>query len=529
MDNGRSDRQPAPLAQDVADESSGSVAAWLAVLRQHLSTAVDHQEGIALVDVQGLLLDHNRRLPELLGYSEDRDLRQRSMADLVRRSSRETAGGLAAAGSRAVHELSIPVYEVTVPGTPERVLLVRSAPLFIQPQQQWGRLWVLTDITHERQLQEHHAHSEKARVNVQLAGGVAHEINNALTSVLGNLELSRLLDETSRRQHPQPATPGPLVDYLRAAEEGARRIHRLVRDLLEFGNRPQAVLRPGSVQAALQRVYETLQQEAVPGVQLQLDPGGPLWQCRFDESALQQALLMLCRSACRDLQRSGGSLLLAAANHTDPADGSQWVRLSVTDRSERELSQGRRTGYHGAAAVDMYGGTLALSVAMVNVVIQEMRGLLEVVQQPPDSREVRLLLPRSDRLPADAGRGQTAPLRVLVVDDDATILNVCGNMLTLCGHQVRCAASGQEALSILQSGNPFDVILLDEAMPGMSGQETLTELRHRQIRTPVIIFTGRPVEEQFFSAAGDPTGFLPKPFRMQDLKNCLEPFARRTP
>ncbi len=510
-----------PNLSDSTDD--GQLEAAFAMLYTQLNSELPgRRDGAVVADASGQIVFSNIAALRLLGLPDDQEVRGRILADLLRSCAGDRTTLVPAAENADLHEYSIPVFELRVRGAVERLLLVRSAPFILKTGCPFYFLWAFTDITNERRLRDHYAHSEKIRINAQLAGGVAHEINNALTSVLGNIELTKLLCTANQ---PNSDESHPVQKHLLAAEDGARRIHRLVRDLIEFGSRPQTVLRPGNLIPLLNRVISGLQKNAIVDVRLQMDSGTQLWITHYDEAALYHAMLSLGNSICRDLGANGGTVDISITNYKESSDNTEWVRISVIDRTDRELNQHSSSGYHSAAAIDIYGGTLALSVAMVNAVVHEMKGRLHVISRPPDGREICMLLPRFETHSRSAQDRQGRSLRILVVDDDQTILSVCRNMLELFGHRVSSALSGLDALMLLEASTNFDVILLDESMPGLSGHETLMEMRKRKIDIPVIVIAGRPIDHQFDTPAElsiEPAGFLQKPFRLQDLKDMLE-------
>ncbi len=120
-------------------------------------------------------------------------------------------------------------------------------------------------------------------------------------------------------------------------------------------------------------------------------------------------------------------------------------------------------------------------------------------------------------------------MKVLVVDDDEMVRSVCSGMLRLLEHEVVTAAGGSEAIGkIVEETSQFNVILLDDAMPQMSGRETLAQLFALGIRIPVIFCTGKLVtpEELAETPQGEPTPGQPvvvlsKPFNLQGLQSAL--------
>ena len=143
------------------------------------------------------------------------------------------------------------------------------------------------------------------------------------------------------------------------------------------------------------------------------------------------------------------------------------------------------------------GKGTGLGLSMVHGLAAQSGGALRLASQPGAGTTAELWLPRAQvpaaRAPAAPGR--TAPevqrsCAVLVVDDDALIGAATGEMLKDLGHQVIEASSGSKALEILRAGTPVDVVVSDEAMPGMKGTELAVEIRASWPDLPVILATG---------------------------------------
>ncbi len=116
-----------------------------------------------------------------------------------------------------------------------------------------------------------------------------------------------------------------------------------------------------------------------------------------------------------------------------------------------------------------------------------------------------------------------APLRILVVDDDVLIQMATSDMVLDLGHEPLEASSGQEALEILRSGNRIDLLITDQAMPGMTGIELVRTIRGFMPDLPVLLATGYgelPETPEFEIAR------LNKPFRLEELAQRLEALAR---
>ena len=115
-------------------------------------------------------------------------------------------------------------------------------------------------------------------------------------------------------------------------------------------------------------------------------------------------------------------------------------------------------------------------------------------------------------------------MKVLIVDDDEMVRTVCTGMLKLLQHDVVAVNGGEAAIRTLQSsGTEFDLILLDELMPGMSGPQTMQQMAYLGISVPIVLCSGREmtVEEFIGSDKIRPNAMLTKPFTIQRLQEAL--------
>lgn len=115
-------------------------------------------------------------------------------------------------------------------------------------------------------------------------------------------------------------------------------------------------------------------------------------------------------------------------------------------------------------------------------------------------------------------------MKVLIVDDDDMVRTVCSGMLTLLKHEVVAVDGGEAAIHVLRASEAtFDLILLDEFMPGMSGSQTMQQLRYLGIKVPIILCSGREMSVEGFTGADElrPHAVLGKPFTIQRLQTAI--------
>lgn len=115
-------------------------------------------------------------------------------------------------------------------------------------------------------------------------------------------------------------------------------------------------------------------------------------------------------------------------------------------------------------------------------------------------------------------------MKILIVDDDEMVRTVCSGMLRILQHDVVAVDSGEKAIQTLQSADvPFDLIFLDEIMPGLSGPQTMQQLAYLGIRVPIILCSGRELAVEEFTGEKElrPRALLGKPFTMQRLQAAI--------
>jgi PAS domain S-box-containing protein len=374
-----------------------------------------------------------------------------------------------------------------------------------------GGLGVSTDVTERRRMEKQLAQAERLASVGMLAAGVAHEINNPLSYVIGNLELlARELE-----------SGGPsLVAALRDALDGAGRVRSIVRDLKVFSRvqeqHARAVDLRGPIEAAAAMAKNEIRHRAK--LVLDLDPVSPVWA---DEGRLGQLFLNLLINAAHALPEG-------AAHRNEirvvlrPAGGER-VSIEVKDSGEGIPSELLPRIFDPFVSTKPAGVGTGLGLSICHSIVTDLGGRIEVESAVGEGTTFRVVLPVSTRAagatsesrPASLGSAEpTARARVLVVDDERLILKVIAALLDD-QHDVVCEARADAALARVQRGEVYDAILCDLMMPEMSGMdfyERLLEVSPKQARSMVFMtggaFTARARE--FLSRVQGRT--LEKPF-----------------
>ncbi|WAJ27812.1 PAS domain-containing protein [Antarcticirhabdus aurantiaca] len=361
-----------------------------------------------------------------------------------------------------------------------------------------GTYQFVTDVTdrlrREAQLVEAQValrQSQKMEAIGQLTGGVAHDFNNLLMAVLGNLDLLRkhLGDD------PRAAR---LID---GALKGAQRGAALTQRLLAFARRQELVVEPRNLSELLGGMRELLEQSLGGSIELRLDlpPAAPI--AMVDANQLELAVLNLAVNA-RDAMPNGGELVIEV--EPAPADGDlvpgDYVRLTVSDTGQGMDADTLKKATEPFFSTKGVGKGTGLGLSMVHGLAVQLQGALRLTSEPGRGTRAELWLPSAGNgvaasetaACAPKAEGPQAPIRarILAVDDDMLIAMSTLDMLEDLGHEVVEANSGPQALEILRSDGPFDLMITDFAMPRMNGAELAEAALALYPGMPILIATG---------------------------------------
>jgi signal transduction histidine kinase len=348
----------------------------------------------------------------------------------------------------------------------------------------------------------------------RIAGGVAHDFNNMLTVMQGNVELLR------RHATEQTERSGSLD----AIEETIERAGRLTSQLLAFGRR--SVVKPQSinVKQIVSGTLEMLRRVIPDAIELRFVCSDTELCAALDQALLEQIVLNLVTNA-RDAITAPGSIVVHLRKRTEPRPE---LVLSVKDDGEGiDAGTIDRIFEPFYTSKEDRGGT-GLGLPSVQGAVTQLGGTIQVTSSKGQGSTFEIRLPWVDWKPAPAPHASARPsgvktqLLVLVVDDDAAVRRTTARTLAEGGHQAELAADGATALALARSKR-YDVIISDLLMPGMGGLELMEEISNILPRATFVLTSGYPKDAHI-----DPNRveFLQKPYKGEDLLRVLE--ARRS-
>jgi len=347
-----------------------------------------------------------------------------------------------------------------------------------------------------------------------LASGVAHDMNNVLTAIMG---VSEILHE---RFEGEGEVAANLDIILKAAHRG----RNLVKGLTDFARDRLEAAQPLDLNRLLRQELELFQRTTFQKIQILAELEEPLPKVMGEASSLSNVLMNLCVNAV-DAMPEGGRLVLRSRVLTGGG-----VEVSVEDSGQGMLPEVKERAMDPFFTTKPVGKGTGLGLAVVYGAMKAHGGTVHIHSEAGSGTRVVLvfpgLVPGEDPTPVIPPPG-LAPsprfLDILLVDDEPMILDSTSALLRHAGHRVEVASSGQEGLDLLSGGLAVDLVVLDQNMPGLSGVETLRGIRSKQRLLPVILSTGLvdPQVEDIVASCGE-VWLLRKPFVFSELMAAVQ-------
>jgi PAS domain S-box-containing protein len=452
-----------------------------AVAREHQSLLTNilesARESIYAVDTNGCFKWCNTATMKGLGYSLN-DFIGRPLLDMVYEGDRDLVQeklDAALNGSPQTYEMRYFSFDGSL-----RHARVDNSPLVVEGRVT-GVLGIARDITEQKEERERAARADKLRALGQLASGVAHDFNNSLAAILGRAQLLR-------RQVNDPALVRNLDIIQTAAEDAAatvRRIQTFARkspvkefEMLDVGGLLQDAVEITRTRWENEARLRGLEYE----VNLYAEPGCSTYG---SASELREVFVNLIVNAVDAMPRGGKLSITCRLNESR-------LQLEFSDNGMGMPEEVRQKIFEPFFSTKGAHGTgLGLSVSYS--ILERHEGSISVTSEHGDGTTFTIDLPAiaaESTGTEDAEDLDHVPaLKILVIDDEASVRETLAEMLVAVNHDVQLAESGHKALEKLIRGN-FDLVFTDLAMPEMDGWETARAIRKHCPNIRIIMVTG---------------------------------------
>jgi len=399
-------------------------------------------------------------------------------------------------------------------------VLINAALIRSDGEKPAGMVVSLTDLTEKKQLEAGLLQAQKMEAIGTLAGGIAHDFNNLLTGIQGHASLA-LLDI------PPDA---PIAARLKTIEQLVESGVGLTRQLLGLARDHRNDPQPTDLNELIKnhnQVFGRTRKEV--GIHGQYAKG--LHIVEVDRGQMEQVLLNLYINAWQAMPQ-GGRILVETENivvseeiaRSHRVRSGAFVRIAITDNGIGMNPEVQRRIFEPFFTTREKSKGTGVGLASVYGILKNHGGFIDVASVEGQGTTFTLFLPASfKQVPgekvsaADAlPRGKE---RVLLVDDEALIIDVADTMLRRLGYQVISARGGREALALFRRDPAgVDLVILDMIMPEMSGSQVFAELRRIRPDLPVLLSSGYSVDSDIARIlVQGSNGFIQKPFDLKTL------------
>ncbi|MCF6301866.1 MAG: response regulator [Devosiaceae bacterium] len=389
------------------------------------------------------------------------------------------------------------------------------------------------DMTEYSRLQAQFAQGQKMQAIGQLAGGVAHDFNNVLTAIIGFSDMLLLRHKST----------DPSFSDIMQIRQSANRAAGLVRQLLAFSRRQ--TLRPQILEVPTQiDDYSVLLKRLIgEGISLKVTHGRDVWPVRVDLVQLEQVVINLVVNG-RDAMPDGGAIFLRTRNvpHAEAATFSyrgmpaaDYVLIEVEDQGTGIPDDVLEKMFEPFFSTKELGKGTGLGLAMVYGIIKQTGGFIYADTQLGKGTNFRIFLPRytptaeeiaakSEAAAERVVKDLTGHERILLVEDDESVMAFSSRALEATGYEVYKADGGEEALEILDEINyEIDLMISDVMMPEMDGPTLMLEVREHLPDLNVIFVSGFAEDEVRSKLSDDRSvEFLSKPYSFDQLNSKVK-------
>jgi PAS domain S-box-containing protein len=360
----------------------------------------------------------------------------------------------------------------------------------------------------------------------RLAGGIAHDFNNVLAGVFAYGEM--LVEET----------PGgsPLKRYAQNVLIAATRGRGLVEQILAYSHSQRGKRAPVDIARVFAETLELLRGSLPTDIRLEASaPQRPLVVIG-DATQLHQVMMNLCSNAIQAM--SGGGTLRVALETTDVSAErglshgtlapGRYVRLTVEDSGSGMDEATLSRVFEPFFTTKEIGQGTGLGLALVYAIVTDSGGAIDVKSAPKQGSTFTIYGPLAEVALAAADDAAAAPPRgkgerVLLVDDEASLLAATAEVLSRLGYEPVSFSDSQAALAAFEAApGRFDVVVADEVMPGLTGTGLASALRRRRADLPIVLVSGYsgPILTQQALAAGV-SELLTKPLQSREIATTL--------
>lgn len=369
------------------------------------------------------------------------------------------------------------------------------------------------DITHEIELNDQLRQAQKMEAIGILAGGIAHDFNNALTVISGNAELS--LDSV-------PVSSRKQIEHILEASD---RASRLVQQILTFSRKESVHLKPLNLADIIQESLEMIRSVIPANIEIRKNIIGDCPNILGDKTQIHQIIVNLCTNASHAMEKTGGLLQLSLKR------AGESLVLRIKDNGSGISQEDQQNIFDPFFTTKEVGKGTGLGLSVVCRIIENHQAEISVESALDEGTTFTVTFPITTEAIVEEPKHERCMVgtgRILIVEDEPAIAELYQIILESTGYEVTTRENGLAALTLFkEQPNQFDLVLTDQTMPKMTGEELAKQLFTIRPDLPIVLISG--YSEMANSEQPLDSGirqYLQKPVKLRLLTeavaNCLK-------
>lgn len=344
----------------------------------------------------------------------------------------------------------------------------------------------LLDITERKHLEEHLRRAQKMETVGTLAGGIAHEFNNLLGVILGNVQFAQQ----------DAGTENPSQHSLAQARKAVVRAADLTKQLLTFSAKIESRREPVSIPGVIDETIQLVQSSLGKSINLKVEVADDLDVVSADSGQIQQVIINLCVNA-RDAMPAGGSIRVTATaadvtldqpNRPPDSPTGRYVLIGVTDTGTGMDARTQERIFEPFFTTKSVGRGTGLGLAVAYGIIEEHRGWMEVDSSPGQGTTFRLYLPTVNAISNRSSEREAQPPTALVIEASPSARSILVDILEELGYSTLTAATAAEALAIFWTDSDMvDLVISDLHPAGMDVASLIANFRDYKPDVPILV------------------------------------------
>jgi len=480
---------------------------------------VENANEVILVIQDGMIKYLNSKVLEVVGYSED-ELISKSFLEFIHPDDRNMVA------ERHIKRLKgedLPhVYPIRIIDADGSIILMELNAVLITWEGRVATLNFLNDITERKRIEEELMKIEKLESIGVLAGGIAHDLNNLLTAIVGNISLARIYED-----------PADKDSKLIEAEKASMQVRDLTQQLLTFSSGGAPIKELATIEDILRGSAAFVLSGS--NVRCKFSISDDLWLVNVDAGQMNQVINNLIINADQAMPEGGIVEVLAENVVVKTADalplsGGEYVKISVIDQGIGIPEEHLQKIFDPFFSTKHKGNGLGLATSYS--IIKNHDGHIVAESQMGAGTTFRIYIPAvSEEIPPAETVEEKTPItgrgRILVMEDEDIVRSLLSDMLGKIGYTVTITVDGAEAIESYkkakESNQPYDAVIMDLTIPGgMGGKEAIKKFKEIDSEIKAIVSSGYsndPIMANYTKYGFK--GFLAKPYKIRELSEVL--------